>query len=75
MAEGGKGKGKKIGRAKKKPSHNFYTSTHQREMNKIKRVLQSNGLKTAQAYGEKHNLTQYLGRIVANKSKATAVES
>jgi hypothetical protein len=72
MAEGGKGKGKKIGRAKKKPSHNFYTSTHQREMNKIKRVLQSNGYNSAKTYGEKHNLTQYLGRLVARKTKATA---
>jgi hypothetical protein len=73
MAEGGKGKGKKIGRAAKKPSHKSYTSMHQREMNKIKRVLQSNGIDAAKAYGEKHNLTVYLGRLINSRTKTAEI--
>jgi hypothetical protein len=53
---GSKGKGKKVGRSKRHPSHVNYTMSHKRERNKIKRVLKSNGLKAAEEYSKKYGV-------------------
>ena len=38
---------------------------HAREMNKVRRVLRSNGWDAAQAYAAKNNVVGYLSKLVA----------
>lgn len=58
----GKGKGRKLGRNKKKCTQ--YRAMHTREKNKIRRVLQSNGLAYAKEWAFKHNVTHFLQTLL-----------
>jgi len=49
-------KGRKIGRAKKHPSHVAYTASNRRFRNKLKRVRQSSGEVAAEEYTRKYKV-------------------
>ncbi|MCK5602259.1 hypothetical protein KAR91_10330 [Candidatus Pacearchaeota archaeon] len=49
-------KNRKLGRSFRKPKKARYESSRRRECNKLKRILQSNGLKEALKYAEEHHL-------------------
>jgi len=63
MTQAKSGGAKKIGRSKEKCAH--YRAMHAREMNKVRRVLRSNGWDAAQAYAAKNNVVGYLSKLVA----------
>ncbi|KKL15151.1 hypothetical protein LCGC14_2508510 [marine sediment metagenome] len=54
---------RKIGRAARKPKNAKYLAHHQREKNKIKRILQSNGIQAAEDYATVHNLHGFLRKL------------
>ena len=56
------GGARKIGRNKEKCAR--YRAMHTREMNKVRRVLRSNGWDAAQAYAAKNNVVGYLSKLV-----------
>jgi hypothetical protein len=58
-----KGSSRKVGRNKSKCTR--YASFHRRETNKIRRVLQSNGLEFAKKWATDHNVLSYLGKLTA----------
>jgi hypothetical protein len=64
----GKGKGRKLGRNKNKCAQ--YRAMHTREKNKIKRVLQSNGVKFAEAWAAKHGVVTLLHTLKLKKVQA-----
>ena len=56
------GGARKIGRNKEKCAR--YRAMHTREMNKVRRILRSNGWDAAQAYAAKNNVVGYLSKLV-----------
>lgn len=62
---GGKGKSRKLGRDKVKCA--AYRASKVREKNKIKRVLASNGYKSAVKYAREKGLTDYFSKLVKSK--------
>lgn len=58
----GKGKGRKIGRNKNKCAQ--YRAMHTREKNKIKRVLQSNGVEYARIWAAKNGVVTVLHNLM-----------
>lgn len=66
--KGGK-KNRKIGRAARKSAHKQYGSTHQREKNKLKRIVQSNGRRFAEYYASGVNLTSYLADLLKRRPR------
>jgi len=64
--KGGK-KNRKIGRAARKSAHKQYTSTHQREKNKLKRIVQSCGRTFAERYASGSNLASYLAELLKRR--------
>lgn len=58
------GKGRKMGRHEKSAKNGRYKLLRQRERNKLKRILQSNGSEAALAYGVKHGLPDYTRGLV-----------
>ena len=61
----GGGGNRKHGRGSRKPKTAKYVGNKQRERNKIKRILQSNGEKAATIYAAKFGLTRYLMKLCA----------
>ena len=59
VKQGGK-KGRKIGRASRKPKTAKYLNTNRRQKNKLRRILKSNGKGAAIAYADEHALQGYL---------------
>jgi len=55
------GGARKIGRNKEKCAR--YRAMHTREMNKVRRVLRSNGWDAAQVYAAKNNVVGYLSNL------------
>jgi hypothetical protein len=62
----GKGKGRKLGRNKTKCLQ--YRNLHKREKNKIKRVLQSNGITFAKTWASEHGVTAVLHGLMAGRA-------
>ena len=62
MTQAKSGGAKKIGRNKEKCAR--YKAMHTREMNKVRRVLRSNGWDAAQAYAAKNNVVGYLSKLM-----------
>ncbi|HLA88124.1 MAG TPA: hypothetical protein VJL10_08885 [Anaerolineales bacterium] len=62
MTQAKSGGAKKIGRNKEKCAR--YRAMHTREMNKVRRILRSNGWDAAQAYAAKNGVVGYLSKLV-----------
>ena len=62
MKRKGSGGTKKYGRDKEKCKR--YRDTKRREKNKLKRILQSSGLKAATEYAKKHTLDRLLRKLM-----------
>lgn len=58
----GSGGLRKIGRNAEKCKQ--YRAMHTREMNKVRRVLRSSGLKAAEEYAKANNVVGYLSRLL-----------
>ncbi len=56
---------RKIGRAARKPKTAKYKNSHQRERNKLKRVLQSNGQKEAWRFAQKNGVIDLYNKLIA----------
>ena len=71
MAEKTKGgkKNRKLGRDTKRPKNIMYKTSHTREKNKLKRILQSNGKDAAIKYGSECGLHEYVRKLIAAKEK------
>jgi hypothetical protein len=67
-SKGGAGS-KKFGRNKNKCT--AYRAHQQREKNKIKKVLQSNGYEYAKAWAAKNSAMAFLNRLVINVNQNT----
>lgn len=61
--KGGK-KNRKFGRAARKPKTARYKVGQHREKNKVKRVLQSSGVKAAKQYAAENGVVAYLNTLL-----------
>jgi len=64
----GKKGSRKIGRASRKPKSLRYKSRDRRTENKLKRVLQSNGVVFAKAWVMEYGGLGYLNKLIAKRS-------
>lgn len=53
------GKGRKIGRGKKAPSHMHYNYEHRRAKNKVVRIARSSGLEAATEYAGRNMIEEW----------------
>lgn len=61
------GGAKKHGRSGREPKHKKYTSLHQHDKNKVKRILQSNGEEAAMEYALRNGVSTYLRKLITAK--------